>query len=169
MHWRCGLTTYTVIWLCECWHREAKQTLLINQKNKKFQHLAAVRPDHLNTTTLSWGAVVTRKLVFLNFYFPVTQVLLLCLLWGNIYMLIICHPTISSEVVLVSPQEHHGIIYSCQDPGINDTPLSLRLTRLFVLLPRKSSVILWLVAKNYGLVCGWYGFVERNGSLLFLT
>lgn len=84
--------------------------------------------------------------------------------WSVIYMLIIGHPTISSKAVLVSPQAHHGITFPCQDPGINDTPLSLRSTGECVLLPRKSTVILWLVAKSYVLVCGWYGFVEINGS-----
>lgn len=66
-------------------------------------------------------------------------------------MFIICHPSISSKDVLVSPQGHRGIIYPYQDPEINDTPLSLWLTRKFVLLPRKSTVILYALPRTAAL------------------
>lgn len=45
-------------------------------------------------------------------------------------MLIICYPSISSKAVLVSPQEHHGVIYPWWDPGINDTPLSFAVHQI---------------------------------------
>lgn len=66
-------------------------------------------------------------------------------------MFIICHPSISSKDVLVRPQGHHGIIYPYQDLEINDNPLSLWLTRQFVLLPRKSTVILYGMPKTVAL------------------
>lgn len=126
-----NLTIWT---LTEYWHSEAQWNL--NNWWMKTVHLSTLRYSRTGSLSSKYHqlreAVVTRKLVFLRPYFPVTTVFLLCLLigqWGNIYMLIICHPSISSKAVLVSPQEHHGIIYPCQDPGINDTPLSLWSTR----------------------------------------
>lgn len=78
----------------------------------KLFHLSTLRCSRTRSlSSINCVTVDTRKIVFLRPYFPVTTVFLSCLLtgqWGNIYMLIICHPSISSRAVLVSPQERHG-------------------------------------------------------------